>query len=455
MAADDDFDLDDDIFDDETDGKVTLKKLWQENPVFKIVVIVGAIIAAYVIYAVFIAADETNQVTSRINQASDVTSIPGEGEVSPAFGDAIREQDRQRAEEAVRSQTSALPTPIGSNEARINVPNSLDNTEEDPLATWRERSAAVEIDSGMDETIPPTDEELPPILDSFAQPPAAIPGNQVQPQVMQPQNQVDPDLTQRFAEQMQVIMGTKQPQAANLITTSYPSPYQQYLDGIAEAEAAQSQQYDAAQNNNFAAGNATDGSYNNFNDGTQDREVLLNAGTVSYAQVINAVNSDLNGPVLAQILSGPMSGGRAIGQFERQDEYLVLTFNRVVKDDKVYSTEAYALDADTTLTGVRSDVNRHWVQRVILPAAAEFIAGVGEAIADTNETTVVVDGGAAVSSEEELDTTEELAKGVERGAERVSEVLEEQENRDVTVTLDKGTPVGLLFTESIYEGDGQ
>ena len=51
MNNDSDFDLDDDIFaDDETSGgKVTIKKLWAENPVFKIAVIVGGIIIAYVI----------------------------------------------------------------------------------------------------------------------------------------------------------------------------------------------------------------------------------------------------------------------------------------------------------------------------------------------------------------------------------------------------------------------
>lgn len=451
--ADDDFDLDDDIFDDEPQSaKVTLVKLWNDNPVFKIGVIVVGIIVIYIIYSVFFAANDENLELSRMNTAPDVTSIPGEGEISPEFRDAIVAADQQRLEQAQREGGSTLPTPIGGDTARIPTPDELGETEEDPLKAWRQQSDALVIDqSGTDVTPPPTD-DLPPILDSFT--PTVPQRTQVQPSPapQQLQNQGNPELAQRLAEQMQVIIGTKQPQPANLITTGYPSMYEEYLEEKRAAEQAALQyadnQYDQSNFDSSA-------DYLTGDETTAERDVILNAGTVSYAQIINAVNSDINGPVLAHILSGPMSGGRAIGQFQREEEYLVLTFNRVVKDDKVYSTEAYALDADTTLAGVRTDVNRHWFRRVILPAAAEFIAGVGEAIADTNTTTVVVDGGAAVSDEDELDTTEELAKGVERGAERVSEIIDQEADREVTVTLAKGTPVGLLFTESIYEQDAE
>jgi intracellular multiplication protein IcmE len=169
--------------------------------------------------------------------------------------------------------------------------------------------------------------------------------------------------------------------------------------------------------------------------------------------VLNALSSDIKSPVLAQILSGPLTGSRAIGSFERQDEYLVLSFERIVDGDDVYSTEAYALDTGTTLAGIRSDVDRHWVRRVVLPAAAEFITGMGSAIAESGSTTVTVDQGAAVSDETDLDTQQEIASGVEEASSKFAEILEEEEDVEVTVTLDKGTPIGIVFTESIKEGD--
>ncbi len=451
--ADDDFDLDDDIFDDEPQSaKVTIVKLWQDNPVFKIGVIVVAVIVAYISWAVFFKQDENALNVSRVNTSPDVTSIPGEGEVSPEFRDAIIAADQQRLEQAQQEGGSTLPTPIGSEASKIPTQDNINDLGEDPLESWRARNDPVEIGQSEIGANPPSTADLPPVLDSFT--PPISPQNQVQPNAPQPQpqNQYNQDMAARMAEQMQVIMGTKQPQAANLITTGYPSMYESFLS---EQEEADQRAAEYAQNEyGDASGYDQNDAFNEDSDDVE-RDVILNAGTVSYAQIINAVNSDIRGPVLAHILSGPMSGGRAIGEFQLEDEYLVLTFNRIVKDDKVYGSEAYALDADTTLTGVRTDVNRHWIRRVILPAAAEFIAGVGEAIADTNTTTVVVDGGAAVSSEDELDTGEELAKGVERGAERISDIIDEESDREVTVTIAKGTPIGLLFTESIYEGDAQ
>tara|TARA_B100000686_G_scaffold254675_1_gene265962 strand:- start:634 stop:2013 length:1380 start_codon:yes stop_codon:yes gene_type:complete len=459
MVQDDDFDLDDDIFGDEdtSSNKVSIKQLWQDNPVFKIVVIVVAIIALYVVWSVFFNEDDTQLNQSRVNQASDITSVPGEGESSPAFQDAVREADRQRAEEAAANQESFTPTQIGSNNARINAPNPFEAGSDNPLDTWRVNSDAVDLTENNPVPQDPlaTEEELAPVLEPYEAPPLTPAQAQVQPQAPQVQvPQVNPDMVGRFAEQMRVIMGSRQPEAANLLTTSYPSPYRQYLDEQAELEAS----YQTAQNNALQDPMLNDPTTNDeaASIGAEDNEVILSAGTVSYAQVINALNSDLNGPVLAHILSGPFAGGRAIGSFQLEDDYLVLTFNRIVKDEKVYGATAYALDSDTTLTGVRSDVNRHWIKRVLLPAAAEFIAGVGEAIAESNETTVVVDGGAAVTNSPELDTGEEIAAGVERGADRLSNIIDQEASRSqVTVTLEKGTPIGMLFTESIYEGDAQ
>jgi hypothetical protein len=58
-----------------------------------------------------------------------------------------------------------------------------------------------------------------------------------------------------------------------------------------------------------------------------------------------------------------------------------------------------------------------------------------------------------VSDETDLDTQQEIASGVEEASSKFAEILEEEEDVEVTVTLDKGTPIGIVFTESIKEGD--
>ena len=72
---------------------------------------------------------------------------------------------------------------------------------------------------------------------------------------------------------------------------------------------------------------------------------------------MTTLNSDLPGPVLAQVLSGPFTGGRFIGKITvNQDcQCLIIDFKTVVKDTVSYKIDAVALDENTTLAGVRRD----------------------------------------------------------------------------------------------------
>lgn len=446
-----DFDIDDDLMEENEKQKHPLLMLWQDNPVFKVIVIMVVIIILYFAYSTFFADDDTVVDMSRLGAPSTVTSVPGEGEVDPETRAAIEARNEQDAQRAAQTGTSALPTPIGSDDAKIDIPDIGDDGT-DPLSVWRRQSESVNLTNNPNEGNASTDTTpAAPTFDGFQQPLTPV-MPQVQPAPPQVQQVTNPELTTAFAEQMRVIISTKQPQPASHATSNYPSPYAKYVQDVQDQELAMMESELSSGSMSSPAMTGDDVSYEEMED---DDKVILPAGQVVYAQILNALNSDINSPVLAHILSGPFAGGRAIGAFQRDNEYLVLRFDKIIKDDVVYSADVYALDADTTLGGLRTGVNRHWVRRVILPAAAEFIAGVGEAIAETNETTVVTDGGNAVTDEEELDTQEELAKGVERAADKVSEIFEEDEDIEITVTLDKGTPIGMMFVESVTEGDRQ
>ena len=184
----------------------------------------------------------------------------------------------------------------------------------------------------------------------------------------------------------------------------------------------------------------------------EDANVIVPAGTVTYAQLLTELNSDIKGPALAHVLSGPFAGGRALGSFTLQDEYLVITFERVVKDGQSYAIEAIALDQDTTLAGMQSDVDRHYFSRVILPAAAKFVEGMAGAYAET-QTSTTSNGDTIVQDEEELSTEEEIASGVEEAATKVSEILDENADKPVTVVVKKGTTMGILFVEPVTDKD--
>jgi intracellular multiplication protein IcmE len=455
----DQFDIDDELLEDEQQSpKETIKRLWDENPLFKVGVVVVGVVLIYLAYSIFLSDDEDQLDMSRVPGAKTVTSAPGEEDTDPEYREALEAANKQRAEEAQRTGTSSLPTPIGSSDARIEAPTLEDMDGENPLEVWRRRSDAVNLDrdsfaDGGPETSGPSED-----FDLKNQQMNLTPHQQMQPRA--PQQTVsapkgNQENMERFAEQMRAIISTKQPPAPNLISMAdYPSPYQQHLNQ--QQELAQMQSTSAAgemQSTNAKTPYLEEDDSASGQEEKEKEKVIIPAGTIVYAQVLNALNSDIKSPVLAQILSGPLTGSRAIGSFERQDEYLVLSFERIVDGDDVYSTEAYALDTGTTLAGIRSDVDRHWVRRVVLPAAAEFITGMGAAIAESGSTTVTVDQGAAVSDETDLDTKQEIASGVEEASSKFADILGEEEKVEVTVTLNKGTPIGIVFTESIKEGD--
>jgi intracellular multiplication protein IcmE len=162
-------------------------------------------------------------------------------------------------------------------------------------------------------------------------------------------------------------------------------------------------------------------------------------------------NSDTKGPIMAQISTGPFKGARLIGSFQtRQERYLTMKFNTMAHEDETYSINAVALDPNTTLSGMATEVDRRYFSRVVLPAAAEFLEGFGEAVAQTGSTTTNTGTGSTVQQEEDLDAEQELAKGFEEGAQEIGDVLDERADQiKPLIRVAAGTPIGVFFIEPV------
>ncbi|MEZ5919632.1 MAG: DotG/IcmE/VirB10 family protein [Alphaproteobacteria bacterium] len=181
-------------------------------------------------------------------------------------------------------------------------------------------------------------------------------------------------------------------------------------------------------------------------------EVLFPAGEIVYAQLLTEANTDVPGPVLAEIMSGPFKGYRVLGSFQENNELLTLNFDTIIIDGVSKSIEAVALDPDTTLPGMATDVDHHYLVRVVMPIAAAFVKGVAGAVADTGRTTVSVQGDTVIENETEADAREEIASGVEEAGEELSDILKDIAGEtEVTVRIRAGTPFGLLFLESVTD----
>jgi intracellular multiplication protein IcmE len=183
-------------------------------------------------------------------------------------------------------------------------------------------------------------------------------------------------------------------------------------------------------------------------------EILIEEGSIIYGQLLIEANTDAPGPVLAQIVTGPYAGSRMLGSFEATDNYLILSFNSIVIDGMGHETQAVAIDPDTTLPGVVTEIDRRYFKRIILPMAAEFVRGLSEAVSESGSTTITIDSGGTTTSQtnEDKDEEQEVASGIEAAGEKFGELIEEEaQNTKPMIRVAAGTPLGILFVEPVTE----
>jgi intracellular multiplication protein IcmE len=178
-------------------------------------------------------------------------------------------------------------------------------------------------------------------------------------------------------------------------------------------------------------------------------EILIPAGRGVYAHPILAVNSDASSPVVMQADSGPIAGDRMIGTFAKQADRLVIRINTVIHQGQSIGTDGVVVAPETMEAGVASDVDQHYLARFILPAAAAFVQGLGQAIATTSNTAAVLSpfGGAAYSTHLNLNQQLGVAAGAAAG--QVGAVLNQAAPKGPTVSLEANVPVGVMFLSNV------
>lgn len=392
-----------DEFGEGNGGKGTLGDLIQSNPLVKIGVIFGA--AALIFGTIILFSGKKEQeLVSSVSKAPEMTMAPGTEAVNPAYLDAIQEVNQRTTEEAIRQGDSAIPIPIEPPVGRLETTPDQE-AEEDPLQKWRRL---------QDERIQKELEQRRVIE------PTALPEDNSH-------NEAVNALAQALRTQMQAVLENQGTFQHQVLQISDP----ELLKNLAEEEQA-------------ANAKATEQASTNA---TVPEIVVVPAGEIAYAQIITEANSDVPGPVLAQIVSGPLAGSRVLGNFSVEKDLISLQFNTVVVDGVSYSIDAIALDPETTLPAMATEVDHRYFQRVILPTAAAFIEGAAEVIADrTTRTTVAADGNFVVAETDDADVKEQIAGGIEKAGEELSEIIDDMnEDIETLVIVHAGTPMGLLF----------
>lgn len=391
-----------------------MMEVWRNNPLIKLLVIM-VVVSGAVAIVLSAASKDKQPIVSQVAKPPGIKEAPG-GTATPFFIEQNDQANQQRSEAALVQGGSALPTPVGHD-----VTELLDKNKKDPLKEFREETERLRAEQQNIQA--QNDRKL-----------------QLMQQQMNVQNQKkvvqqDDSLARAMQKQMQDLMEGWKPTRAQVVSGV-----------VDEKSKGKGKDSSAMSDASFA-----DPTLSKPTKEMTKPKVLVPAGTVNYMQLLTEANSDVPGPILAQVLSGPLAGGRAIGRFQVANEYLVMSFNTVSLKGKDYKIDGLALDPDTTLGGMATEVDHRYFTRVLLPAAASFVSAFGEALADTDTTTTVTDNAVLVDNAKK-GYKDAIYAGVGSVGQTVSQFFQQQANQTKTlVRVAVGTPMGLFFLSPVTD----
>ena len=173
----------------------------------------------------------------------------------------------------------------------------------------------------------------------------------------------------------------------------------------------------------------------------------IRAGRPLYARTIYEVSSDYAGPVIVEILEEPLAGAVATGGFEVVRDRMVLRLTSLDHEGVLTPVDGWAVGLDCACFGIEGEVDRHWFERVILPAAISFAEAWTSALARP-DTTVRVDGNVIVESTRQAASDDRIYEGIAAATGQVGRVLTEDSPRAMTVRIPRNTALAVTFSTS-------
>lgn len=162
-------------------------------------------------------------------------------------------------------------------------------------------------------------------------------------------------------------------------------------------------------------------------------------------------------PVLGKLPTGRYAGAvlKASEGAKLTGDGVVIHFTEMAFGGINYKVDAYALQDDTLLANVATDVNHRYLSRIVLPALLSGIGGIGEMYAQAN-TQLVTNGFNAQTVRPGVPDGSAVMGAIAGGAAgQAAKVLSEDAGRTPTtqVTVIPGQVVAIQFMRGVYAGD--
>lgn len=162
-------------------------------------------------------------------------------------------------------------------------------------------------------------------------------------------------------------------------------------------------------------------------------------------------------PVLGRMNTGTYAGAvlKASDGAKLTGEGVVIHFTEMAYKGINYKVDAYALQEDSLLANVATDVNHRYMSRIVLPALLNGIGGIGEMYSQANTQLVSNGFNSQVVRPGLPDGAAVLGAMAGGAAGQAAKVLTEDAQRvpATQVTVTKGQVVAIQFMRGVYSGD--
>lgn len=182
---------------------------------------------------------------------------------------------------------------------------------------------------------------------------------------------------------------------------------------------------------------------------------IIKSGTIIYATLETAINSDEASPIMAKIVQGKYKGAKLIGTMTPPDskysKKVVLAFNvmNVPGIKNSLSVNAVAIDLDTARAAIASRVDNHYLYRYGTLFASSFLEGYSKAVVEKGNTSTTTQAALGTTTTQvqrnELSGKQQLFQGLGKVGETLGTALGDEFNRPPTIFVDAGISFGLLF----------
>lgn len=309
------------------------------------------------------------------------------------------------------------------------------------------QAAGIKIPTSQVPTVDPTTQQQPPQQTSqVTTAPPVVAGAEVTNKALQDAlaKQAEQISKQKLQQQVQQRQSQMAGVASQLIT-GWRSPEQKYQEGTPPKE----------DTGTGGAGSGVNGGGKNGKGSADSQPALIKAGTIMFAVLDTAVNSDEPGPILATIVSGKYKGTKLIGSFQLPSnaDKMIITFNTmsIPTVGKTISINAVGIDPSTARTALASSVDKHILLRYGSLFGSAFLEGFGNAF-QSSGTTITLDGSnGATTIDNGVGRTagENAIIALAKVGQQWGNVLAPVFNTPPTVQVYAGTSIGILFTQDL------